>query len=104
MGKNRTIKIIADLIAGMVAHKILLRYTNKPESINHMQSEINNYRGTITDFSEEFNWNEDDKITIKQETIKSIKNELNRSHFNDVKFPENEPEKLIDKILKEMIG
>jgi len=35
MGKDRTIKIIGGLIAGMVAHKILEKYTNRKESLNH---------------------------------------------------------------------
>lgn len=61
MGKNRVIKILGGIIGGMVAHKILLKYTNKPESVNHLQSEVSNYRDNALDIANEFNWNEEDK-------------------------------------------
>lgn len=88
----------------MTAHKILEKYTNKTESLNHLRAEIDNYRENIFSFINESNWNEDDKIRIKQEALKSLKSELKERHFNNVKFPENEPEKLIDEVLKELMG
>jgi hypothetical protein len=104
MGKNSTIKTIADLIAGMVAHRILIKYTNKPESIHHMESEINNYRGTISNFMTEFNWNSDDKKKILEESKKSLEKELKKPHFNDVIFPAMEKDKILDEIIREMFG
>lgn len=103
MGKNRTIKIIADLIAGMVAHKILLKHTNKPESINHLETEIDNYRGTITDYISEFNWNIYDKEEIKAEARKSLNKELKKPHFIDVRFNKKETEDLINGTMNEII-
>jgi len=44
MGKNRTIKILGNIMGNLVVHKILVKYTNKPESINHLKSEIEAYR------------------------------------------------------------
>ena len=102
MGKNRTIKNIADLIAGMVAHRILTKYTNKSESIHHMESEINNYRGIISNFKAQFNWNSDDKKKILQESKKILENELKKEHFNDVKFSISEKDKILDEIIREM--
>jgi len=104
MGKNRTIQIIADLIGGMVAHKILAEYTNKPESIHHMESEIENYRSNLSDYIIEFNWNDFDKSRIKQEVLKSLKSELKKPHFKDVKFPAKEVDKLIEEISRDILG
>ncbi len=102
MGKNRAIKSLGRIIAGMVAHKILEKYTNKKESLNHLRNEINNYRDSIYDSIEEFNWSLTDKQRIKKETLKSLKKELKEPHFNDVKFPINEAEKLTEETLNEI--
>ncbi len=104
MGKNRTIKIISDLIAGMTAHKILVKYTNKPESINHMQSEIENYRGTISDSLAEFNWNSRDIKRIKTEAEKSLAKALRESHFKDVVFSDKEKNRILDETIKKFLG
>jgi len=104
MGKNRTIKTIADLIAGMITHRILTKYTNKPESIHHMESEINNYREIMMGFMSEFNWNNEDRKKILEESKKSMEKELKKPHFSDVKFPSWEKEKILEEIMKEMFG
>src|SRR3989344_1503325 len=73
MGKNRTIKIIGGIIGVMVAHKILLKFTNKPESLNYLMSEVSNYRNNIQDWIREYNWNAEDKKRIKDEAMKCLK-------------------------------
>lgn len=100
MGKDRTIRIIADLVAGMTAHKILVKYTNKPESINHMESEVENYRGAISDYIAEFNWNDNDIEKIKREAEKSLKKSLREKHFKDISFPSREKIKMLDETIK----
>lgn len=72
MGKDRTIKIIGGLIAGMVAHKILEKYTNRKESLNHLRSEVDNYRDNLGEFINEYNWNDEDKQGIREESLKDI--------------------------------
>jgi len=101
MGKKSSIRIISGLIAGMTAHKILLKYTNKPESINHLESEVDNYRDNLSSMLTEFNWNDKDKEEIKNESKRILKTKLKESHFADVKFPANEPEKIIDETIIE---
>jgi hypothetical protein len=101
MGKNRIIQIIGKLIAGMAAHKILSKYTNKKESINHMESEIINYRGELIDFISEYNWNENDKNRIKEEAKKRIKLELKKHHFKGFSFPQSEVDKFLNQSIKE---
>ncbi len=104
MGKNRVIKIIGGLIAGMVAHKILEKYTNRKESLNHLRSEVDNYKSNLSEFINEFNWNSENKQKIKKESLKNLKKELNAPHLKDVKFPKEEVEKLIEETLKDIIG
>jgi hypothetical protein len=99
MGKNRVIKIVGRLIAGMVAHRILEKYTNRKESLNHLRFEVENYRNNLFDFVNEFNWNDLDKRKVKQEASKNMVSELKKSHFVDVKFPPEEVDKLIEKII-----
>ena len=86
MGKNRVIKILGGIIGGLVAHKILLRYTNRPESLSHLQSEVDNYRENALEMAAEFNWNADDKNRIKKEALKNLRSELDEPHFRDVQF------------------
>ena len=65
MGKNRVIKILGNIIGNLVVHKILVNYTNKPESLNHLKSEIEAYRDNSLEIAGEYNWNEKDKAKIK---------------------------------------
>ncbi|MDP2924895.1 MAG: hypothetical protein Q8N99_00830 [Nanoarchaeota archaeon] len=101
MGKNRIIQIIGKLIAGMTSHKILCKNTNKKESINHMESEIINYRGELIDFIAEYNWNTNDKNKIKEEAKKRIKLELRKPHFKGIYFPQSEVDKFLNQSIKE---
>lgn len=102
MGKNRVIKNLGGVIGGMIAHKILLKHTNKPESVNHLKSEVSNYRDNIQSMADEFNWNEDDKKRIKEEALKSLKSEIKQPHFNNVKFPKEEISEFLEEIIREV--
>lgn len=104
MGKDRAIKIIANLIAGMAAHRILFKYTNRPESINHIESEIENYRGTISDYLTEFNWNSYDKERIKREAKRNLRKELKETHFKDVSFSSNEISKMLNETIQKFFN
>ena len=104
MGKNRVIKIIGRLIAGMVAHKLLEKYTNREESLNHLRAEVGNYRNNLSEFINEFNWNESDKKKIKHEASKYIIIELKKPHFKDVKFPKAGINRLIEETLIDILG
>ena len=101
MGKNRIIKILGNIIGNIVVHKILVKYTNRPESINHLSEEVGTYRDSAIETAQEFNWNEVDKNRIKQESLKKFKKDMEK-YYPDVKFPANEPEKLADETLKEV--
>jgi len=103
MGKNRIIRILGGVIGGMVAHKILLKYTNKPESIHHLTSEVDNYRNNAESIASEFNWSEKDKKRIKEDALKSLNSELKEPHFHDVKFPIEVVNVLIEETMNEIL-
>jgi len=73
MGKNRTIKILGNIIGNVVAHKIVVRHTNKPESVKRMSHEIEAYGNNAAELALESNWNDKDKLGISEETMKKFK-------------------------------
>ena len=72
MGKNRTIKILGNIIGNIVVHKILIKHTNKPESVSHITKEIGVYGENASEIAEEFNWNDDNKLEIHEEALKKF--------------------------------
>jgi hypothetical protein len=101
MGKNRIIKILGNIISNVIVHKILIKYTNKPESVHYLAEEIGTYRDNALEMAQEFNWSKEDEDKIKQETLKNFKNRIKK--YKDVKFPISEVNKLIDETIKECI-
>jgi len=72
MGKNRIIKILGNIIGNIVVHKILIKHTNKPESVSHITKEIGVYGENASEIAEEFNWNDDNKLEIHEEALKKF--------------------------------
>ncbi len=101
MGKNRIIKILGNILGNVIVHKILIKYTNKPESVHYLSEEIGAYRENVLETAQEFNWSEKDKNKIKQEILKNFNKRIKK--YKDVKFPISELNKLIDEIIKECI-
>ncbi len=101
MGKNRIIKILGNIVGNIVVHKILVKHTNKPESVPHLSEEVGAYRDNALETAQEFNWNEEDKCRIKQEALKKFKKDMEK-YYSDVQFPADEPEKLIDETFEEI--
>ncbi|MBI2044431.1 hypothetical protein HYT23_00070 [Candidatus Pacearchaeota archaeon] len=102
MGKNRIIKILGNIIGNVVVHKILVKYTNKPESVHHLLEEIGTYRDNALEMAQEFNWNDKDKDKIRQEALKNFNKKIKR--YTDVKFPILEANKLIEETIKDCIA
>jgi hypothetical protein len=100
MGKNRIIKSLGNIIGKIVVHKILVNYTNKPESVNHLSGEIGAYMDNAIETAQEFNWNEKDKSKIKQDALKKFKKDMER-YYPDVKFPSDGIDEIIDKTIAE---
>ena len=101
MGKNRIIKILGNIIGNVAVHKILVKYTNKPESVHYLSEEIGTYRDNALEIAQEFNWNGEDKNKISQEALKNFNKRIKK--YKDVGFPSLEVNRLIDEMLKECI-
>ena len=102
MGKNRVIKSLGKRIGNVVIHKILVRYTNKIESIPYLESEVETYRDNALEIAQEYNWNEKDKTEIKSEALSKFTNDM-ANFYKDVKFPIEEVLKLIEETINEIL-
>src|SRR3989344_7666394 len=99
MGKNRIIKILGNIIGNVAVHKILVKYTNKPESVHYLSEEIGTYRDNALEIAQEFNWSEKDKNGIKDEALKNFSKRIEK--YKDVRFPISDANKFIDEAIKE---
>ncbi len=102
MGKNRTIKILGNILGNLVVHKILVKYTNKPESIKHLKSEIEAYRDNSLEIASDYNWNEDEKSKIRSESLKKFSKNM-ESYYSDVKFSMEEAHRLMEETIREIL-
>ena len=102
MGKNRTIKILGNIIGNIVAHKILIKHTNKPESISHMTKEVGVYGENASEIAQEFNWNDEDKLKIHTEALKKFNHNMEQ-YYSDVVFSKDEVPVSIDETIDEFI-
>lgn len=102
MGKNKLIKSLGKRIGNTVIHKILMKYTNKPDSVNFLKAEAESYRDNVMESSQEFNWSDKDKSEIKSLALDKFNKDM-KKFYGDVKFPEKEPEKLIDETIEECL-
>ncbi len=102
MGKNRVIKSLGKNVGRLVVHKILEKYTNNLEAIEHLKHEITAYRENTKEIAEEYNWSEKNKGEIALEAIGEFEKEMCRD-YPDVKFPVEEAEKLVEDTLNEIL-
>lgn len=102
MGKNKLIKSLGKRIGNTVVHKILMKYTNKPDSVPFLKAEAESYRDNVLESSQDFNWNDKDKGEIKALALEKFNKDM-ENFYEEVKFPEKEPEKLIDETIEECL-
>lgn len=95
MGKNSVIKTLGKRIGNVVLHNLLIKYTNRPESINHLQNEEITYRDAAIKDAKKYNWNEEDKQAIKVQAIEFIKNKKDKK-YTDIYFSTDEVDKLVE--------
>lgn len=95
MGKNSVIKTLGKRIGNVVLHKLLVKHTNRPESIGHLQSEEITYRDAAVKDAKKYNWNESDKISLKIQAIEFIKNKKDKK-YADINFSSDEATKFVE--------
>lgn len=87
-------------MGNIVLHKMLVRHTNKPESINHLQKEIEEYTNDVLQKAAEFNWNDYEKDEIANIALESFKKRI--LLYPDVVYDEREIEELVDETTNEV--
>lgn len=93
MGKKQAINSLANSIALVSVHKILIKYTNKPESRKHLEDEVGDYSVDAFEKSEEYSWTKEELSEIETKSIRATRNKLNK--YKDIV--------LSDKELKEFV-
>ncbi len=101
MGKKSAIDSLSKVIANVIVHKVLLRYTNKPESVSHLNYEVTEYRDTAISKAEKFNWNKSDKEEIKSNAWRYFKSKMN-TRYRDVMFPMKEAVRFLNQTMEEI--
>lgn len=72
MSKKEQLENLAVFIGLRAAHKILIKLTNKPESISHLEQEADTYSDLSLELAEG-NWNQEDRDKIMKLAEKSVK-------------------------------
>ena len=88
MGKNSAIRTLGKRVGNVVLHKMLVKYTNKPESRKHLQNEEITYRDSAIKDAKEYNWNKEDYKELKIIAIKFIKNKSSKKYPDELAVPE----------------
>ncbi len=101
MGKNSAVKTLGKRIGNIVLHNLLVKYTNRPESKNYLQSEVLEYRNAAIKDAKEYNWNEKDKEELKIVALEFIKQKKDK-RYPDVTFSLKEAEDLVEKEIQDL--
>ncbi len=80
----------------------MLYYTNRPESLRHLENEESEYLDVTIKNSKKYNWNEKDKQSLKIIAIEFVKNKIDKK-YDDVNFPLSEVEILAEEEIINLI-
>ena len=83
MGKDKDIQSVSNSLSTVVLHKIMIQYTNKSESILHLQKEEKEYRGQTLKKIYKKSWSQNEKNKIREKVIIRTKNRL-KNKYPDV--------------------
>ena len=90
MSKRQQLENLEIFIGLRAAHEILIKITNKPESIHHLEQEADTYNDLSFDLAQG-NWNKDDIKQIEELAVKRCNRKLetyddiDNKKFNEVK-------------------
>lgn len=102
MGKNKVIESLGNLIGNTIVHKVLIRKTSKPESVEHLEAEEIEYRSQAAKKIKSYNWNESDIKLLKEEIKKKFENKFN-SKYNDIDISKENVNELIDEEIEQIL-
>jgi len=103
MGKNRTRESLIRELTNIVMHKLIAKYTNRPETVHFLESEIIEYRSKAEKTLEKYNWNADDKGYIEKKALKMIKEKL-ATKYPDVRYSEQDAISKLRETIKDIAG
>lgn len=83
------------LVSITILHKILIEYTNKSESINHLINEEMEYRGQSMKKIDRRTLNNEDKKEIKDKVLIKIINKL-KSKYSDINIDKDTLKRIVD--------
>ena len=95
MGKNSDIESISNSMSKTILHKILIQYTNRAESTNHLINEEMEYRGQSMKKIDKRILNNEDKKKIKDKVLIKIINKL-KSKYSDIKVNRDTIKRIVD--------
>ena len=101
MGKNSAVRTLGRRIGNVVLHMLLSRYTNRPESISHLEREEATYRDSAIKDAKQYHWNDEDRKALQQEALAFIEQKA-ITKYSDVKIPLDEAKALIEAEIKDL--
>jgi len=100
MSKKEQLRNLAVFIGLRAAHEILIKFTNKPESIHHLDQEADTYNDLGFELAKG-NWSNEDTTEIKELAKKECDKKL--EGYEDIGNEKyNETEKIIEHIMMDM--
>lgn len=101
MGKNKSILNLGKFIGNTAIHQIAILKTNKPESVNFLIKESDNYRNLAFQHLRDYNWNQQDKEKIKAEAVDYMKKKRDFK-YSDMKISDKEIELELSKVMQDL--
>lgn len=102
MGKNRDIEELINRIVAVIIHKILERYTNRPESRKFLSSEVVEYTEQANKSAQSHNWNDIDRDYIMERALQRIVNKMNID-YSDVEYDEEFAKNILLTLIREIM-
>jgi len=100
VSKKEQLENLAVLIGLRAAHEILIKLTNKPESIHHLEQEADTYTDLSLDLAEG-NWDNEDIEKIKELAKKKCNKKLEK--YEDISNEKYDGvENIIDNIMMDL--
>lgn len=101
MGKKQAIKSLANSIALVSLHKILIKHTKKLESRKHLEGEVGDYSVDAFEKSQEYKWAKEELDEIKTRSIKETENKLKK--YEDIKVEDQEIKEFVIDVMQELL-
>src|SRR3989338_5237098 len=99
MGKHQDRESLTFSIVKTIVHEIVVRHTNRPESVHFLKSEVIEYKSQTDKVAESYNWNNEDRRYMEEKALKMIKEKL-AMKYSDVSYSEEELKKILSDFME----